>query len=236
MTNPDVKLYVNGDINIDRDTGKLQFAVGTAKRAYIKSNSVNNAIEFGGYNGSDNIELMRIHGSTGFVGIGTTNPQAALHVNGNMKIASSRMTFVQEGLWNGIRMETGHPDGVSTRLYFSRLSDGVGVELYAGSFNVTSSMRYKTDILPYTKGLPELLQMQPVSYKLKNTNIDSKQVGFIAEELDTIGLTEHISYDNSNLPESLNYASLIILCVNAIKELNQKVIHLQDQVNVLVSS
>jgi hypothetical protein len=76
ITNPDAKLFVNGDINIDRGS-RFQFAVGAAKRAYIKSNGIDNALEFG----SESLEHMRIHGGSGYVGIGTTNPQTKLHIS-----------------------------------------------------------------------------------------------------------------------------------------------------------
>jgi len=183
-----------------------------------------------GAGNSSAVEKMRIL-DNGLVGIGTTNPTRTLHVNGDLKLTAPRMTFTQEGFWNGIRMETGSPDN-STRLYLVRLNDGVGVEVYAASFNPTSSIRYKTNIESYTKGLNELLQLNPVYYKLINDNI--KRAGFIAEDIDDIGLKEHISYNTDGLPESLNYNSLITICVNAIKEQQLQINQLKEQLSLII--
>jgi len=89
-TSPQAALYVHGDISIFRES-KIQFAVGSQLRAYIKSNPTNNALEFG----SEGLETMRIMTSTNFVGIGTTIPIQRLHVQGQI-YASDNITAMSD--------------------------------------------------------------------------------------------------------------------------------------------
>jgi hypothetical protein len=52
-------------------------------------------------------------------------------------------------------------------------------------------------------------------------------VGFIAEQVDEIGLAEFVVYDENNEPFSVSYNKMITLAVNAIKELKQEIEELQ---------
>ena len=48
----------------------------------------------------------------------------------------------------------------------------------------------------------------------------SNEVGFIAEQIDEIGLTEFVCYDIEEKPLSVSYDRMTALLVNAIKELD----------------
>jgi hypothetical protein len=80
----------------------------------------------------------------------------------------------------------------------------------------SSSLRYKHDIRDYEKGLAEVMQLRPVSFKFlgeENTNI-----GFIAEEVDVLGLTEVMLYNEEEQPEGVIYANMVSLLTKAIQE------------------
>ena len=76
------------------------------------------------------------------------------------------------------------------------------------------------------------MDIRPVTYNLKD---DSQRVyaGFIAEEIADAGLTEFVSYNDSNEPESLNYSSMVVLCVSAIKEQQAIIQDLQSRLSAL---
>jgi hypothetical protein len=92
-----------------------------------------------------------------------------------------------------------------------------------GSFyRSTSSLKYKTDILDYTKGLSEVMKLRPVSYKGKNDG-DKIFAGLIAEEVHDLGLTEFVQYANDNTPDALSYSHMVALLTKAIQELKAEI-------------
>jgi len=82
----------------------------------------------------------------------------------------------------------------------------------------TSSLKYKTDVRNYNKGLTEVLQMRPVFYKGKNDG-ETQFAGLIAEEVHDLGLTEFVQYAEDGTPDALSYQNMIALLTKAIQEL-----------------
>jgi hypothetical protein len=81
----------------------------------------------------------------------------------------------------------------------------------------TSSLKYKTDVRNYDKGLTEVLQMRPVYYKGKNDG-DTQFAGLIAEEIHELGLTEFVQYAEDGTPDALAYQNMVALLTKAIQE------------------
>jgi len=85
----------------------------------------------------------------------------------------------------------------------------------------TSDARMKTSIneLPY--GLKEVMQMRPVAYKWKDRPASAK-IGLIAQEVRTL-VPEVVTGEESTETLGMNYAELVPVLINAIKELKQEV-------------
>jgi hypothetical protein len=82
-----------------------------------------------------------------------------------------------------------------------------------------SDVRKKQDIVDYSRGLTEVLQMRPVSFRLKEHLNYGTQYGFIAQEMEEI-VPELINEDTGGFKSITNaYPSIF---ANAIKELKQK--------------
>jgi hypothetical protein len=105
----------------------------------------------------------------------------------------------------------------------------------ASSFGIyinTSSIRYKRDIVDYDKGLDILNQIRPVYYKgISEVDGDKQFAGFIAEEIDELGLTEFVNYLEDGRPNSLSYPNMLTIAVKAIQELKAEVDTLRAQIS-----
>ena len=81
----------------------------------------------------------------------------------------------------------------------------------------TSSIRYKQDIQDLTYGIENVMQLRPVTYQGIR---DPGKVwgGFIAEEIEALGLTEFVVYDDQNRPDALAYGNMTALLTKAIQD------------------
>ncbi|MCW3118862.1 MAG: hypothetical protein JWM28_2944 [Chitinophagaceae bacterium] len=151
-------------------------------------------------------ERMRIT-SAGNLGIGITNPADKLTVAGVIApSADNTYTLGKSG---------------------SRWS-------YVWSANgtiQTSDLRLKKNIhdLPY--GLNEVMQLKPVGYNWKD-NTGGDKIGLIAQEVRKI-IPEVVVGDESKENLGMNYAELVPVLINAIKEQQQQLKGQQEQIDFL---
>jgi hypothetical protein len=92
--------------------------------------------------------------------------------------------------------------------------------VYSTAFYSTSSERYKHNINTITGALSKVDTMRGVTYQ---RNIDNmEQIGLIAEEVYQV-IPEVVNLNELGQPDSINYANLVGLLIEAIKELKQEV-------------
>lgn len=107
----------------------------------------------------------------------------------------------------------------------NRRTTGSGANTFFDSssgaiFRSTSSIKYKIDVNDATYGLLDVLKLRPVTYKGKSDTDGNKVFGgFIAEEIDALGLKEFVEYDSEGNPDSLAYGNMVSLLTKAIQEL-----------------
>jgi len=86
-------------------------------------------------------------------------------------------------------------------------------------YRSTSSLKYKRDVQPYTHGLAEVLKLRPVFYRGKGKADGDKQyAGFIAEEVDKLGLHEFVEYSKDKTPDALYYQNMTALLAKALQD------------------
>jgi hypothetical protein len=101
-----------------------------------------------------------------------------------------------------------------------------------GIYINTSSIRYKRDVINYDKGLSIVDQLRPVYYKgTSEVDGDKQFAGFIAEEVNDLGLTEFVNYLDDGRPNSLSYPNMLALAVKAIQELKTQNDLLKDRLD-----
>lgn len=116
-----------------------------------------------------------------------------------------------------------HVSGAIT--YVGRPSAGAGTVIVIDTNNTlieqTSSARFKENIQPYNKGLLDIEKLEPVYFNYKND--PALSAGLIAESVSSAGFDEFVIKDKEGLPYSLSYANMVVLLINAIKELKQEI-------------
>jgi hypothetical protein len=104
-----------------------------------------------------------------------------------------------------------------------------------GAYSSVSDKRLKKLIEPIQYGLNDVLNFKPVSYFMENQNedIDKRNLGFIAQDLEDI-IPEIVNVPStSNAVYSLQYSSIIPILIKAVQELNDKIVSLNNTSNVM---
>ena len=204
-------------------------------------------------------EKMRIR-STGNVGIGTTSPTQRLDVNGDIAIKNAnQLSFNSNNGTLSVAIQAGQLNLKNSSIFIN-YSSNVGIGTTTPSYLLevngsaakstgttwinTSDERTKENIQNYTKGLNDIVQLQPrvFDYNGKGSTEKSKEnIGLIAQEVidvypEAIG-TFKAKLDETDAKETdiynLDFHSISISMINAIKELNEKVKILEDKIQIL---
>lgn len=96
----------------------------------------------------------------------------------------------------------------------------------------TSDRRMKTNIANLNYGLKEVLAMRPVSFNWKTSPTTNKKVGLIAQEVKMI-VPEVVTGDETKETLGLNYAELVPVLINAVKEQQKEIDELKKMVQEL---
>jgi hypothetical protein len=96
-----------------------------------------------------------------------------------------------------------------------------------GAYRDVSDERLKTDIMPATVGLPEILAIDPINFHRLSPDgqtYPEEEIGFSAQNVQPI-IPQAVTETGIGLPDALAVASEMILAavVNAIKTLNDRV-------------
>ncbi len=116
------------------------------------------------------------------------------------------------------------------------LTTGTAANMHVDSngffYRSTSSLKYKTDVRDYDKGLNEIMQLQPKYYKGKDDG-NVQFAGLIAEDVHDLGLTEFVQYADDETPDALAYPNMIALLTKAIQELKEDNDSLKTRIETL---
>lgn len=156
--------------------------------------------------GSQNLELIS---GTGNVTLGLASPSATAEISANSRIFY-RSNPTVSGLTANVHM--GDTTGLLRR--------------------ITSSIRYKKDVRDAAK-LPNLLDLRTVYFKAKyplegEDNPNREHYGVIAEEVDALGLSDLVVYNEKNQPESVAFSHFGIALIPYVKDLEERVSALEN--------
>ncbi|MDQ2751429.1 MAG: tail fiber domain-containing protein, partial [Bacteroidota bacterium] len=146
--------------------------------------------------------------NSGNVGIGTTTPSSKLTVAGDISP----------------NVDAGSNLGTPSKRWSN---------IYAANGTIqTSDRRLKKNIKPLTYGLQEVLAMKPVSYNWKDTSQKQNKIGLIAQDVRKL-VPEVVVGDEAKEKLGMNYAELVPVLINAIKEQQQQINDLKKDIETL---
>ena len=187
------------------------------------------------------------------VGIGTTDPQVKLDINGNIRIsngnqlelitedgqnlrgymrASETSPHLDIATSNGedIAFRDGGPDG-DVNLLIQGTTGNVTIagDVSASNFFYSSDQRLKKNIKTITNPLEKIIQLEGVSFNWKKDNKES--IGLIAQDVEKI-FPELVSTNEQGL-KSIAYANLIAPLIEALKIQDIKIEELIKEIELL---
>jgi hypothetical protein len=177
------------------------FITGSANGDFCLRTRSNQKIRFSADAGSTSILTL----TSDKIGIGTSSPAEALHVVGNGRITGAYSS--------------------TTASVANLFVDSDGDLLRS-----TSSIKYKSDVEDYAKGLNEVMKLRPVTYKSINSNNDKIYAGFIAEELADLKLTELYENNDNGEPDAISYAYMVTLLTKAIQQQQSQIENLKKRI------
>lgn len=101
----------------------------------------------------------------------------------------------------------------------------------------TSSIRYKKDIEDWNPDPAAVLELRPRSWLAKKPapgeDADARYVGLIAEEVEDLGLTELVGYDDEGRPDWLHYPLLAVAQQAVIRDQEARIAALEGRLSAL---
>jgi len=209
----------------------------------LQTNSNTGDLTFGTQSNGAYAEKMRIVGSNGNVGIGTTTPAYKLHVAGGTircELGSNGVSAAFLG--GGSNLQVYHNSGSS--VYFWNTAggvyefyDGAGATstgtLIAGAFNTGSDRRLKNNIVNTHFGLNDLMKIQVRDYVYKADTANTLTTGFIAQELNEIFPNAVTKPAKAEDMWSVDYGKVTPLLVKAIQDQQATIEAQQKQIDEL---
>ncbi len=176
---------------------------------------------------------------------------ATLNNAGNMGIGmgalTSRLTLAQTpandyALWLYLLNSSGNGEyhwkmrigtNPNYRLYFTSISADVAyIDASTGFYTNISDSKFKRDIVSLQSVLPKMMQLNPVSYLMKNQVTHDMTFGFIAQELQQVFPDAVKTFDKDGTL-GISYTHLIPLTVAAIQEQQKTIEKQQHQIDEL---
>ena len=105
---------------------------------------------------------------------------------------------------------------LATSNLISASATDLGIDTLGNIVKDTSSIKFKYDVEDITfTNLDKLLKLSPRKFKWKSNSSDDW--GYIAEEVESVGLTDFVTYEGGT-PHSVKYKKLTILLIEYLKK------------------
>lgn len=234
--NPE-KFVVDAGYTLSNNIIGAKAVVDKALRMYVQNgsngfNSSTNIVAIAD-NGDDSVNQVRVginsSGHTGSNLVSGAN-KAYLYASGNDFVIGNtspnkEIIFFTDGLASANQRLRINANGVypgADNAYTLGNISNRWTEIWSANGVVqTSDLRLKSNIRDLPYGLKELMQLRAVAYSWNN-NPQSEKIGLIAQEVQQV-IPEVVTGDAKQEMLGMNYAELVPLLINAIKDLKKEV-------------
>ncbi len=170
---------------------------------------------------------------------GTADGEFELRSNGTIKMTIRNTANIINGPTQFVSGQVQFTDLVrmSSQVAMSNLPDfnGKNMQWDPGSGLVgadNSSRRFKQEIETLNEDWSLILKARPVTYTRKS-NPNRREVGYIAEEMDSIGLTRLVEHDKDGVIDGFDYERMILYVTEVLKIQHADIENLQAEVAAL---
>ena len=187
---------------------------------YLDGNEIDSATPL--YINHNSDEETYINPTGGLVGIGTTNPQGKLHINTDEVCLSLQRDFAT---WWITPVQNGNINFFKNTALLGYISYNGG-----GEWVAVSDRRLKNSITPMGDVLSKINQLGVYSYSFIHDETGSRDIGVIAQELETI-FPEAVSVGNDLY--TVSYDQLTSIAIKGIQEQQKQIEQLITRVDQL---
>jgi hypothetical protein len=93
----------------------------------------------------------------------------------------------------------------------------------------SSSLRLKENIQPFKEDFTKIFKLEPKTYIDKNAGLPN--IGYIAEELDELGLKNLVIYNTNGQPDGIQYDKITLYLIEIIKDQQERLENLETKLN-----
>ncbi len=219
-------LYINSSdagIRTDHPDGSIMFlsALSNTNRLGSNGNWVF-WLDFDKNNTGEYFEIRHDGANYGDAGVQIfavyENGNVTTHPSGSLSVGTGGISTT--GAISSASVSTGPLTVTSNAVNFTGLDNGTGNILYVSSGKIvkqSSSIRYKEKVSDLQDNFDAILQARPVSFTYKDSGV--KNYGYIAEELEDLGLKNLVVYDNDGRPDGVSYEKVSVYLLEVVKSM-----------------
>ena len=174
-------------------------------------------------------EPLMLRGANG-EGISVPSEIASNYMGGNLDVGGLFNVFGQVSMFDWFRYHNPPTSGVSNANVYLNPNNGLMARM-------TSSRRYKRNIADWSADPEAVLALQPRTWQantpMEGEDPESWFVGFVAEEVHELGLTELVQYDEDGRPDALHYATFSVAQQAVLRKHEEEIADLRARVEQL---
>ena len=168
------------------------------------------------------LSLYDTQGRQGWMGFGNSNNHLTIRNESN---GFSDLIILHGGAGGKFWM---YPDGKLYANNIGNIGNHKDLQWNSSTGEIgydNSSQRYKINIQTLTDDWSKILKTRPVKYS-RPQNPNHWEYGYVAEEMDSIGLTNLVGYDAEGIPDDVKYDRMVLYLTEIVK-MQQKQIRYQ---------